>query len=88
MHWDGIEYYSAALGRGVLYAFRGFVPHEPMHRFRLSGLSPHSRYALRFQHASAAQTRMQSGEELMRQGVSVALPSPLTSELVFFQTLP
>jgi hypothetical protein len=88
VHWDGIEYYSAALGRGVLYAFRGSAPDEPVHRFRLSGLAPHSRYALRFQDARAAQTRTQSGEELMRQGVSVALPSPLTSELVFFQTLP
>jgi glycosyl hydrolase family 36 len=59
-----------------------------VHRFRLSGLAPHSRYALRFQDASAAQNRTQRGEELMQHGVSVALPSPLTSELVFFQMLP
>jgi hypothetical protein len=64
------------------------VPDEPEHRFRLSGLSPHSRYALSFQDQAAAQSRVESGEELMRHGVSVTLPSPLTSELVFFQTLP
>jgi hypothetical protein len=87
VHWDGIEYYSAALGRGVLYVFRGSVPDEPVHRFRLSGLSPHSRYALRFQDQSGAQTGTQSGDELMQQGVSVTLPSPLTSELVFFRNL-
>jgi Melibiase/Glycosyl hydrolase family 36 C-terminal domain len=88
VHWDGIEYYSAALGRGVLYAFRGSGPDEPVHRFRLSGLSPHSRYGLRFQDRGVAESRVHSGEELMQHGVSVALPSPLTSELVFFQTLP
>jgi alpha-galactosidase len=88
VHWDGIEYYSAALGQGVLYAFRGAAPDEPVHRFRLSGLSPHSGYAVRFQDRSAGQTTPQSGEQLMQHGVSVTLPSPLTSELVFFQKVP
>jgi alpha-galactosidase len=42
VHWDGIEYYWARLGRGVLYAFRGSAPEQPTHRFRLLGLVPGS----------------------------------------------
>jgi hypothetical protein len=85
VHWDGIEYYSAALGRGVLYAFRGSAPDQPAHRFRLRGLTPGSRYALKFQDQGAAANRVQTGEVLMRQGVAVTLKWPLSSELVFFE---
>ena len=83
--WDGIEYYSAALGRGVLYAFRGSAPDQPAHRFRFRGLTPGSRYALKFQDQGAAANRVQTGEVLMRQGVAVTLKWPLSSELVFFE---
>jgi hypothetical protein len=85
VHWDGIEYYSAALGRGVLYAFRGSAPDQPAHRFRFRGLTPGSRYALKFQDQGAAANRVQTGEVLMRQGVAVTLKWPLSSELVFFE---
>ena len=84
MHWDGIEYYSARLGRGVLYAFRGSAPDQPAHRFRLRGLTPGRRYALKFQDQGAAADRVQTGEVLMQQGIAVTLRRPLSSELVFF----
>ncbi len=85
VHWDGIEFYSARLGRGVLYAFRGSAPGQPAHRFRLLGLIPGSRYALKFQDQGAAAGRVQTGEVLMQQGVAVTLKLPLSSELVFFE---
>src|SRR6202140_3437262 len=85
VHWDGIEYYSARLGRGVLYAFRGSAPDQSAHRFRLRGLTPGSRYALKFQDQGAAADRVQTGEVLMQQGVGETLKWPLSSELVFFE---
>src|SRR6266436_5304649 len=88
VQWDGMEYYSARLGRGVLYAFRGSAPDQPAHRFRLRGLTPGRRYALRFQDHGGAADRVQTGEVLMRQGVAVTLRRPLSSELVFFEQVP
>ncbi len=84
VHWDGIEYYSAKLRRGVLYAFRGSAD-QATHRFRLLGLEPGSRYRVRFQdHAS---TQVLTGEALMQRGVDVALPLPLSSELIFLEEI-
>jgi hypothetical protein len=86
VHWDGIEYYSAELKRGVLYAFRGSKDRST-HRYRLMGLSRDGRYRLSFQdHPSANFTA--SGETLMQAGVDVRLPLPLSSDLVFFQEAP
>jgi alpha-galactosidase len=85
VHWDGVEYYSAGLGRGVLYAFRGSEPDQPTHRFRLLGLIPGRRYALKFQDQGAAADRVQTGHVLTQQGVAVTLKWPLSSELVFFE---
>ena len=85
VQWDGIEYYSARLGRGVLYAFRGSAPDEPTHQFHLLALTPGSRYTLRFHDRGAAADRVQTGEVLMQQGVAVTLERPLSSELVFFE---
>jgi hypothetical protein len=84
VHWDGIEYYSAKLRRGVLYAFRG-AKDQATHRFQLLGLTRSRRYRVHFQdHAS---TEVQTGEALMKAGVDVALPLPLSSELVFLQEI-
>jgi len=83
VHWDGIEYYSARLHRGVLYAFRGTVPDQATHRFRLFGLNPAGRYRVRFQDRGQAAERRLTGQVLMEEGVEVALPWPQSSELVF-----
>lgn len=85
VHWDGIEYYSAQSGRGVLYAFRGSAPDEPSHRFVLQGLVPEARYVLRFQDRKTA--AVLSGRELMSRGIAVKL-EPLSSELLFFERAP
>ena len=85
VHWDGIEYFSSRRHRGVLYAFRGTVPDQPTHRFRLLGLSPAGRYRVRFQDQGTAADRMLSGQSLMQEGIEVALPWPQSSELVFLE---
>ncbi len=81
VHWDGIEYYSAAQRRGVLFAFRGSGGREPSHRFRLAGLDPARNYRLAF-HDRGTEIVL-SGERLARDGIEVALSEPLASELVF-----
>jgi alpha-galactosidase len=86
VHWDGIEYYSTTLKRGVVYAFRGSGG-RPVHRYRLSGLKRDSHYRLTFQdHPSASRTL--SGETLMQAGVDVRLALPLSSEIILFQEAP
>jgi hypothetical protein len=86
-HWDGIEYYSAPRRRGVLYAFRGSAPDESTHRYRLRGLDPGRRYRLEFADAGKAAGRVLTGDALMRLGVELALPLPLSSELVFIEEI-
>jgi alpha-galactosidase len=83
-HWDGMEYYSARLRRGVLYAFRGSTSDVPTHRFRLSGLKRASHYRLQFQDNPAANREL-TGESLMQMGVDVGLALPLSSDLIFFE---
>jgi alpha-galactosidase len=85
VHWDGIEYFVPAEGRGVLYAFRGSHPGEPTHRFALQGLRPEARYRLHFQDQGAAGDRTEAGSALMDHGLTVSLSDPLSSELVFFR---
>jgi hypothetical protein len=85
LHWDGIEYYSATLQRGVLYAFRGTAPDESTHRFHWLGLNPASRYRVKFQDLGAAADRVLSGQSLMQEGLEVALGLPLSSELIFLE---
>jgi Melibiase/Glycosyl hydrolase family 36 C-terminal domain len=88
VHWDGIEYYSASLRRGVLYAFRGTAPEQPSHRFRLLGLNPQARYRLKFQDQGAAANRVLPGQLLMQEGAEVTLDLPLSSELIFLKEVP
>jgi hypothetical protein len=84
VHWDGIEYYSAKLRRGVVYAFRGSAD-QATHRFRLLGLNRGSRYRVRFQDQASAQVL--TGEALMQGGVDVTLPLPLSSELILLEDI-
>jgi Melibiase/Glycosyl hydrolase family 36 C-terminal domain len=84
VNWDGIEYYSPKLRRGVLYAFRGSANDLPAHRFRLAGLKRGGRYRLNFQDNPAANREI-TGESLMQMGVDVSLALPLSSDLIFFE---
>jgi hypothetical protein len=88
VHWDGIEYYSGKLRRGVLYAFRGTALDEPTHRFRLRGLKAGSRYRLAFQDQGGAANQVLAGHSLMQEGMEVALPMPVSSELIFIEEVP
>ncbi len=87
VHWDGMEYYSSGLRRGVLYAFRGSASDLPTHRFRLAGLDRSRRYRLTFQDNPAA-NREVTGESLMQTGLDVGLAVPLSSDLIFFEEVP
>lgn len=82
VRWDGLEYYNPVRQQGVVYAFRGSVPEEPEHRYVLAGLEPRATYHLHYQDGSSSDAAI-SGRDLMTTGLHVALPAPLTSELVF-----
>jgi hypothetical protein len=85
VQWDGIEYYSSRLRRGVLYAFRGSSPDQPTHRFRMLGLKPGSRYLVKFQDQGTPANQVLAGRLLMQEGVEVDLSLPLSSELIFLE---
>ncbi len=82
VHWDGVEYWDPARGRGVVLAFRGTTPDQAEHRFVLAGLDPAKNYRLHFQDGSAPDSSA-TGSDLMGQGLLVRLQNPLSSELVF-----
>jgi len=82
IHWDGIEFFDPLRSRGVVYAFRGSSEGEDEHKFKLQGLLPHRKYLLRF-HDRSASDRVVTGRQLMSIGVTVRLPVPDSSELVF-----
>lgn len=82
VHWDAIQYWDPARKTGVVFAFRGSGPDEGQHTFVLQGLVPEKQYLLHFQDGTAADIKA-GGKELMTSGVSVHLPQPLSSELVF-----
>jgi len=88
VNWDGIEYFSPRLRRGVLYAFRGTSPDQLVHRFPLFGVKPEGRYRITFQDQPAAITPVLAGHSLLQDGIQVALPLPLSSELVFIEEVP
>ena len=86
VHWDGMEYFDAKRGAGVVYAFRGSSQDENRHTFVLRGLDPDQQYRLHFQDHSSAD-RTTSGKTLLEQGVTVELPGPYSSELVFLKAI-
>ena len=82
VHWDGVQYWDPARGKGVVFAFRGSTSDEAEHRFVLAGLETGKTYRLHFQDGSASD-RTATGSELMSSGLQVSLQNPLSSELVF-----
>ncbi len=85
VHWDGIEYFDGKRGSGVLYTFRGSTANEGQHTFPVRGVLPGHTYRLHFVDHSATD-RSLSGSELLKSGLTVALPLPLSSELVFLES--
>ncbi|HEX4770106.1 MAG TPA: alpha-galactosidase [Bryobacteraceae bacterium] len=86
VHWDGVEYFDAGRGQGVLYAFRGSDPADNRYAFRLKGLAPAKRYRLHFQDGASAD-RSATGRELLDSGLALTLPIPNSSELVFIEAI-
>jgi alpha-galactosidase len=82
VHWDGMEYFDPARGKGVVYAFHGSVENERTHVFRLQGVKPEHTYQLHFQDQSSPDTVVK-GTVLLEKGLKVALASPNSSELIF-----
>jgi alpha-galactosidase len=81
VHWDGMEYWDPAQKKGEVFAFRGAGKDEPEHRFVLAGLDPQKRYRLHFEDGSSPDAAV-TGQHLMSSGLTVALPLPLSSELI------
>ena len=86
VHWDGIEYCDAQRARALVYAFRGSAPGDNTHTFRLHGLDPHRQYRLHCEDGSSSD-RIQSGRELLNQGLNVGLTVPNSSELIFMDEI-
>jgi hypothetical protein len=84
LHWDGMEYFNPAKRQGALFAFRGSLPGETSHSFRLTGLTPTKTYRLSFNDHSSPD-RIESGSALMSKGLTVNLQLPESSEIVFIQ---
>jgi alpha-galactosidase len=82
--WDGMEYFDPKTGKGVVYAFRGSNPAESSHTYILQGLNASRTYTLEFHDIHSADRTLQ-GAQLMRNGLSVSLSQPNSSELVFFE---
>jgi alpha-galactosidase len=83
IHWDGMEYFNPANGAGALFAFRG-TGGEPEHSFVLKGLEPDAKYAISFEDEAGPPTT-RPGRELMAAGISLKLPEPESSEIVYLQ---
>ena len=82
IHWDGMQYFDAQSGRGVVYAFRGATETEPSHTFVLRGVRAESRYRLCY-HDHSAPDRSLTGRELLSEGLMVKLLAPNSSEIIF-----
>jgi alpha-galactosidase len=83
VRWDGIEYASPSRRQAVLFAFRGTTS-EARHTFPLRGLDPAAHYRVTFEDDAAAPVT-RDGAALMRDGLTVDLATPSSSQLVFLQ---
>ncbi|MHB1937234.1 MAG: alpha-galactosidase [Acidobacteriaceae bacterium] len=86
VRWDGIEYFDPQRARGVVYSFRGSAQQEDRHAFPLKGLLPDRQYRLHF-HDRTASDETVSGRELLDKGLTVTLPIPNSSELIFIDQI-
>lgn len=82
--WDGMEYMDLRRGKGVVFAFRGAKASESSHRFRLKGLKPAARFDVWSEDGSLERSQS-AGASLMDQGLTVDLPQPGTSDLIFLK---
>jgi hypothetical protein len=76
-------YWGPSLKKGVLFVFRP-QSDQNRHRVKLKGLDPKAQYWV-WSEDGAVAASLRKGEELMRQGLDVSLPTPMSSDLVFVQ---
>lgn len=85
LHWDGIEYWDPAAGRGVVYLFKPGGG-EASQAIPLRGLDPQASYRVTFADGTNPGL-VATGAELAADGVSVALPAGEVSELIFLEAV-
>ncbi len=81
VHWDGMQYFDSARGTGVLFAFRGSTPGEGSYTYKLQGVVAGRKYRLHYVDGSAPGQTV-TGASLLA-GLTVALPIPQSSEIIF-----
>jgi len=84
--WDGLEYFDARAGTGVLYAFHGSESKPDTFAFPLRGLQPTTKYRLHFKDGSSPDRDVDGGD-LLQSGVTVSLPLANSSELIVIKKL-
>ncbi len=84
--WDGVEYFDAQRGNGVLYAFHGSDKALKAYTFALKGLQAQRSYYIHFHDHSSADF-VRGGRELTQAGLSVSLPLADSSELVLIEAV-
>ena len=81
-HWDGIQYFDPASGKGALIVFRPKAQ-AATQRVILRGLSAGEFYVVTAVDGSVEEGK-RSGKELMQSGLVVTLPEQNSSDIVFF----
>jgi hypothetical protein len=84
VNWDGMQYVSSDGSKGVLFAFRGKTD-DGSHVFKLKGLDANKRYELSYED-NADKKFVLTGKRLMEDGLTLTLPDPESSELLFFRS--
>ncbi len=81
--WDGMEYFDPISGKGAIYVFRPDSPDNTC-TVRLKGLKAEATYWLWGEDCSIS-PHEQAGTDLMQPGLTIGLPQPHTSDIIFLQ---
>jgi hypothetical protein len=81
-----MEYFDPVRNAGIVFAFRGSIENQDRQIFLLKGVRPGKEYQLHFQDQSSPDKKV-LGRDLLEKGLSVALPVPKSSELVFIKEI-
>jgi hypothetical protein len=83
--WGVLELDSNDGTRGICGLFQLSAPTQPEYLLRLRGLDVSRRYRVTWD--NSGETCEVDGFKLMKQGITVRLEGPLTSELLLFEAL-
>lgn len=83
VHWDGIQYWDEATGKGALFVFRGTTD-EKEHRFMLEGLRADARYNVTSEDGSVAGAEL-TGEALSKNGLVARLEGTENSDIILIE---